>query len=798
MLTSKQTDLIEEVGAAHYELLEHYGWTVADAGASPSTKATGGNDAIPQDELVYKHHNRLQRQIAAAQFEDMAERWQWITKVGDTAKGVSDELGLSLQLLHELDQEKKEVINKTNALHERSQTMLEERDKLQKSIDKIKDRLRHFDCVPDIVKVVEQPDPTQSDDLFRVWSQLDESLAFVEQHFDLNQVNTHRHQFEQLRNRICLSVRSAVQRSIASSAQKVDEQLQKMAGQQVRIDSALFYTHFRVSSRSVAPLTHALADRVELHESYLTTLEELESYYASTRFRLLGQSLEAHTRGILAEHDNLGDAARQSSSYILSLCELEREAYEEFFAPRTSQQALWTLLEQLGDLFYNIMRPPVLVCNEIDVLREIADALSVDVLEHHAAKGGETQMAPVLALVYRLHTDAQERLIYRTETYIRDMVSGYQVTDADVNYPSVLLKHLEGPVDGEFRRGWFPTLDRVLLMLSKVYRILEVPTFQGIAQDSVNVCLRSLRQVSDRIATKYGTPEAPNVDALLFLIKHLLILREQIASFECDLVSRDRFFSFSNAGSSLMDMVRPDTDMGRRASGLLGLFTPTVQETPNDAKKNIEADLRTACERFISHQSALIAFPLVDLQVEIKDHGSRGDISKQQFASKTRLKDVCATVWNNLQMQVPMLVCKLRLYLIDSSSSKGQQDASNAVGLMFKPVQNSLVDSWRHFEQFLIDKLQTDRAALDAMDFHDVTEVHLLLKSLFDFCMDEPLRDLCCRVGLIEDARTGLGLPIPADKLQSGIQSSTVSANASTDALPESTGDPAAPASQPQ
>lgn len=794
MLTARQTELIEEVGAAHYELLEHYGWTVADAGASPSTKPTGDGDATHSpDEIVYRHYDRLQREMAALQFEDMADRWEWITTVGKTATGVSDEFGLSLQLLRELDDEKKQVIAKTNALHERSQQMLEERDKLQKNIDKIKDRLRHFDCVPDIVKVVELPDPTQSDDLFRVWAQLDESLAFVEQHFDLNQVNTHRHQFEQLRNRICLSVRSAVQRSIASSAQKVDEQLQKMEGQQVRIDSALFYTHFRVSSRSTAPLTHALADRIELHDSYLTTLEELESYYASTRFRLLGNALEAHMRGILSDHDNLGDAARQSSSYILSLCELEREAYEEFFAPRASQQALWSLLEQLGDLFYNILRPPVLVCNEIDILREIADALSVDVLEHHAAKGAENQMAPVLALVYRLHTDAQERLIYRTETYIRDMVSGYQVTDADVNYPGVLLKHLDGPADGEFRRGWFPTLDRVLLILSKVYRILEVPTFQGIAQDSVNVCLRSLRQVSDRIATKYGTPEAPNVDALLFLIKHLLILREQIASFECDLVSRDRFFSFASAGSSLMEMVRPDTDMGRRASGLLGLFAPTMEETPNDAKKNIEADLRTACERFISHQSALIAFPLVDLQVEIKDHGSRGDILKQPFASKARLKDVCSTVWNNIQMQIPMFVCKLRLYLVD-----GQQDAGSSVGLMFKPVQNSLVDSWRHFEQFLIDKLQTDRNALEEMDFHDVTEVHLLLKSLFDFCMEEPLKDLCCRVGLLEDARESFGLPIPLDKLQSGIQSSTVSANASSDALPESTGDPAASAAQPQ
>ena len=67
-----------------------------------------------------------------------------------------------------------------------------------------------------------------------------------------------------------------------------------------------------------------------------------------------------------------------------------------------------------------------------------------------------------------------------------------QVTEGDVNYPQVLLQGADNRSEAEFRRGWFPTLDRVLLILSKVYRILEVPTFQGIAQESVNVCLRIL------------------------------------------------------------------------------------------------------------------------------------------------------------------------------------------------------------------------------------------------------------------------------------------------------------------
>ncbi|CAK9186518.1 unnamed protein product [Ilex paraguariensis] len=127
-------------------------------------------------------------------------------------------------------------------------------------------------------------------------------------------------------------------------------------------------------------------------------------------------------------------------------------------------------------------------------------------------------------------------------------IANYVPFDDDLDYPTklersaemksetaasvgVLLDHLNYPYIGcvlwtdqspDVFKTWYPPLEKTLSCLSKLDRCLEPPVFTGLAQEAVEVCSLSIQKAS-KLIVKKSSP----MDGQLFLIKHLLILREQ-------------------------------------------------------------------------------------------------------------------------------------------------------------------------------------------------------------------------------------------------------------------------------
>merc|ERR1711862_267234 len=72
--------------------------------------------------------------------------------------------------------------------------------------------------------------------------------------------------------------------------------------------------------------------------------------------------------------------------------------------------------------------------------------------------------------------------------------------------------------------SWFPPMRSVLKVLSKLFRVVEPKVFEDIAQQSVQSCTKCLKEASVSILMKQGV-----IHSDLFLVKHLLILREQLS-----------------------------------------------------------------------------------------------------------------------------------------------------------------------------------------------------------------------------------------------------------------------------
>ena len=393
--------------------------------------------------------------------------------------------------------------------------------------------------------------------------------------------------------------------------------------------------------------------------------------------------------------------------------------------------ALGSMQEELCSVLSDALRPPLLHACSLDVLAEVVTVLREEVIGQLAAPRGPT-LAPLARVVSGLVKDVQERLIFRVNAYILsdrlesfDFTAAYQtaaggggraavaaagLSHASVSVPVSLADGSRGTITGVIVRNpcdypaallsyylrlrtatlqaggtgnsapppgvyesWFPVLDRVLVLLGKLHRVIEGPSFDALAQDAVAACSKVLLAAGAAVransaafggsgsapdsyaathvtlqrddgAANSAPPAAPGtlvrgvlagcvtlggsasltsgIDGDLLVIKSLLTLREQLSPFELTLASTTKSLDFSSttvALSQLLTLRQPGGARGSmfslsRDNAMLSLVAaglPTVHESKVDAKADLEGLLKAACEAFIARiKAALIVGPL--------------------------------------------------------------------------------------------------------------------------------------------------------------------------------------------
>merc|ERR1719456_381885 len=106
--------------------------------------------------------------------------------------------------------------------------MVHDQERLSQTAEAIAERLDLFDRVADVARILDQGNSaTSHPDFAAVLEQLDGSISFLENHHDFCQAQAYLHQFEHLRNRACISMRSALQKSLEKSTAQVEQQLKE-------------------------------------------------------------------------------------------------------------------------------------------------------------------------------------------------------------------------------------------------------------------------------------------------------------------------------------------------------------------------------------------------------------------------------------------------------------------------------------------------------------------------------------------------------------------------------------------
>jgi hypothetical protein len=528
----------------------------------------------------------------------------------------------------------------------------------------------------------------------------------------------------------------------------IEARAQRRAYAELLKDCYAFYASNRgslVSTSISTKLMEALAplapsdlpvDEASLHS---TTIEHARSVSALMARTLLAESSLFSSLFVAAPQD----------------CQ---EAMQHYVMPThvraIADAAISSLHDDLCSLLVDSMRSLTLSCHSVDTLCGLVNVLKDEVMTELANARGP-QLAALGRAAGLCIKDLQERLAFLANTFVSERIEfrgtqrdhvhyalsvpisdahGHTATltgvhlgsksklvalTASCDYPLWLVTYYlrqrsAGVTDASCKPpsvydSWFPALEQTLMLLSKLYRVLEQPSFETLAQDAVAACTAVLMQAKSAIAahacndvsSRFECSEGAQlmdagdkavifqtglfaaampfpsdrsntsvIDADLFLIKNLLVLREQLSPFEVQLTSTSKSLDFSSTTEALSTLLSRAGQLFAfsRENPFLSIVVaglPRVAEKRIDCKLELESFLKASCDQFIQH-ACTILLPGIAA-------GSQGVSHSIAVDELSRCVDV-------LRANLPVLRRKIGLYLGSSVTST----------ILFKPIRDRL------------------------------------------------------------------------------------------------------------
>uniref|UniRef100_A0A8C2JTN8 Conserved oligomeric Golgi complex subunit 3 n=1 Tax=Cyprinus carpio TaxID=7962 RepID=A0A8C2JTN8_CYPCA len=256
------------------------------------------------------------------------------------------------------------------------------------------------------------------------------------------------------------------------------------------------------------------------------------------------------------------------------------------------------LLEKLCVSLYDVLRPLIIHVVHLETLSELCGILKNEMLEDHV-QNNVVQLAAFDAVVKQMLEDVQERLVYRTHIYIQTDITGYKPAPGDLAYP-----------------------DKLQMM-----------------------------EVSSRT----------QIDGQLFLIKHLLIMREQIAPFHADFAIKEISLDLRKTRDAAFKILNPKAMSSffrlNSHNAILEFLlegTPEIKEHYIDSKKDVDRHLKSSCEQFIQQQTHMLVGNLEEFLTKVAalktmavEGGPTYNLSQQPWAQPGESRVSFSVLVNN-------------------------------------------------------------------------------------------------------------------------------------------------------
>uniref|UniRef100_A0A8C1LXQ5 Conserved oligomeric Golgi complex subunit 3 n=1 Tax=Cyprinus carpio TaxID=7962 RepID=A0A8C1LXQ5_CYPCA len=728
------------------------------------------NERIQTAQQFFSWFSKLQVQMD----QDEASKYRCTRDVlsgcQEQCDSILNDVNAALEHLDSLQKQYLFVSTKTGTLHEACEQLLKEQSELVDLAESIQEKLSYFNELENInTKLNSLTLSVNSEGFIPMLSKLDECIEYVSSHPSFKDYPVYLTKFKQCLSRAMLLIKSHT----VSTLQNLTAQLTKrdpLGAPNADNAFTLYYVKFRAAAPKV---------RVRLvPESlclvcvrYQQLLDEIHQCYLEQREVLLSPSINS-TFTDLTTQNNKDHCAlvRSGCAFMVHVCQDEHQLYNEFFSKPSSK--LDELLEKLCVSLYDVLRPLIIHVVHLETLSELCGILKNEMLEDHV-QNNVVQLAAFDAVVKQMLEDVQERLVYRTHIYIQTDITGYKPAPGDLAYPDKLQmmekiaqslkeeqmkltssssfsdvqleesdnKKLIGSGEclsshnprshstvspADLHGMWYPTLRRTLVCLSKLYRCIDRAVFQGLSQEALSACIQSLLKASD-IIQKNKT----QIDGQLFLIKHLLIMREQIAPFHADFAIKEISLDLRKTRDAAFKILNPKAMSSffrlNSHNAILEFLlegTPEIKEHYIDSKKDVDRHLKSSCEQFIQQQTHMLVGNLEEFLTKVAalktmavEGGPTYNLSQQPWAQPAKMNDIVMATYRILKNKLPSTLQSMSLYLANKDTEF----------ILFKPVRNNVQQVFQRLQALLQEEYSGEDLQIIACPSMEQVYENLLL-----------------------------------------------------------------------
>ncbi|KAL3288371.1 hypothetical protein HHI36_002819 [Cryptolaemus montrouzieri] len=501
---------------------------------------------------------------------------------------------------------------------------------------------------------------------------------------------------------------------------------------------SLYYGRFQSAAHKVSIIISYLEEKVNENENFQNTLMDCHKMYLAERLPLLTAAVSKALNEIKEKHKtDYSVLFRSCGLFIMKVCQDEGNCFHHFFKHISEQfeNYIGTLCQNL----YDILRPCLISINHIEVLSELCGILRKEMLNDKITSNHFLQK--YVETINQLLEDVEERLVFRTNVFFQHDLLGYVPSTGDLAYPEKLIQmenialelqeyhrsesrasiiSLESQEVSNINTGavnnfrsytgnspadlhgmWYPTVKRTLVCLSRLYFCLDRGTFQGLAQEALVICVKTVQNAANLISAKKS-----KIDGCLFQIKHLLIVREQISPFQVDFTIKEVSLDFSHVQEAAMHLINHRNrifSFGSNNALLEFLLegTPKVKEYLIDSRKEVDKQLKFSCEEFITHASNLLIGNLLQFSrnvqnfvkaLELRENKETILLKTQNWATPEQISKLISEAQKNIKVKVPEIQKSMQLYLANRETEF----------ILFRPIKNNVINAFINTEQILI------------------------------------------------------------------------------------------------